>query len=109
MRKFSIYCVHINIEKGARWKHHFINRPTIEEVLDALNEDRLLKRSGIKPDDDLGRRMAKSHFAHLTQMVEDNGLPKGSMQPCTYAGLTVGSIRVERVGDAFETADKTST
>jgi len=108
MRRFPVYSVHINIDKGDRWKGYFIGRPTQDEVLEAINEDWLLKRSDIKPEDDLGRRMAKSHFAHFMQLVNDNGFPNDSHQCCTYAGLTVGSIRIERVGDAFETANKVS-
>jgi hypothetical protein len=108
MVKFAVFCVNIYIEKGARWKGHFIGRPTKQEVLDAINEDWLDQRSTLKPDDDLGRRMSKSKFGHISQLVVDNGLPKGSTLPCTYAGLTVGSIRVERIAYAIATLDNAS-
>lgn len=101
MVKFAVYCVNIHIEKGGRWKEHFIGRPTKQEVLDAINEDCLDKRSAFKPDDDIGRRTIKKQFENLSQLVIDNGLPNGSEIPCTYAGLTVGSIRVERIARAI--------
>jgi len=103
MRELSVYSVIVSIETGAIWKRYFIGRPKRLEVYGALQEDYLNQRADINPEDEGARRMVKFRFANWQKLVEEYWEQDKNMIVCTFAGVTVGNIKITRDSHAVVT------
>lgn len=101
MRTLPIFLLTIDIEKDTRWAQCFVGRPTKNEIADAIIAWTANELKGTS--NETGKRMAKAKCDHLITLVQDHWDPDDTRRICTYAGVTVGNIKLEAKPDALET------
>ena len=86
MRRLPIYQVTVNTEGKPGWSRAFIGLPSTTEILCALKEDQSESEA------------SAPYYENLMTLVRDHKLPNvvknENIQVCTYAGIHVGSIRI---------------
>jgi hypothetical protein len=106
VKERATYKVIVAVEKTGYspeklWVRSFLGRPGDEEVMAALDRDRIALEGKAEGAD---RIAITEKFAHLATLVQDNGLPEetGKTQTCTYAGVQVGRIELRRSDSVIE-------
>jgi len=103
MRDLPVFCVTVSTQTGETWKRYFIGRPVKSEVTEALQDAYLNTRANVDPEDEGARRLIASRFANLQKLVEEFWEPDKNIVVCTFAGVTVGNIRITRHSHAVVT------
>ena len=110
MDRYYIYRVAICVTGGGSWRQLFIGFPTKGEVLKAVVET-LDQVIGVLEDDPGQVRLLENTYGNYVQLIQEKGLcdkpgahPNGNTtRICTYAGVTVGYIKAEVIGHAYDT------
>ena len=93
----NIYSVTVEAVNG-RWEGTFVGKPTDDEVKVAmLDKFHIL----VQEEADMAKRSAlNTNFRNLIDLVTDFSLPPVATRICKYAGTKVGTIIVEKSGEA---------
>jgi hypothetical protein len=91
MKEVPIFKVSIHIEGGARWVQYFSGNPMKTDIVLAI--------------------MVGAPFQgdHLITLVQKHMHEADTHRVCTYAGVTIGTIQVEKFTTAFVSEETNET